>query len=34
VLARKKYRLLAYAYRIFLGGLTASFASVVIQYFT
>lgn len=31
VLARKKYRLLGYAYRIFLAGLTASFVAVVVQ---
>lgn len=33
VLARKKYRLLAYAYRIFLAGLVASFAAFVADYF-
>jgi hypothetical protein len=32
VLERKKYRLLGYAYRIFLVGLTASFAASVVQY--
>ena len=32
VLERKKYRLLGYAYRIFLAGLTASFIAFVIQY--
>jgi len=32
VLARKKYRLLGYAYRIFLAGLTASFAVFAFQY--
>ena len=32
VLQRKKYRLLGYAYRIFLAGLTASFIAIVIQY--
>jgi Family of unknown function (DUF5706) len=32
VLERKKYRLLGYAYRIFLVGLTASFIAFVIQY--
>ena len=32
VLKRKKYRLLGYAYRIFLTGLTASFIAFVIQY--
>jgi hypothetical protein len=32
VLGRKKYRLLAYAYRIFLGGLTASFIALVAGY--
>jgi hypothetical protein len=32
VLARKKYRLLGYAYRIFLAGLTASFLTFVAQY--
>lgn len=32
VLARKKYRLLGYAYRIFLGGLTLSFIAFIIQY--
>jgi hypothetical protein len=34
VLERKKYRLLGYAYRIFLVGLTASFVAFVIQYLT
>ncbi len=34
VLERKKYKLLGYAYRIFLVGLTASFAAFVVQYFT
>ena len=33
VLERKKYRLLGYAYRIFLVGLTASFIAFLIQYF-
>ena len=33
VLARKKYRFLGYAYRIFLVGLTASFIAFIIQYF-
>jgi hypothetical protein len=32
VLARKKYRWLGYAYRIFLAGLTASFIAFVVQY--
>lgn len=32
VLARKKYRLLGYAYRIFLVGLVASFVAFIIQY--
>ena len=32
VLQRKKYRLLGYAYRIFLAGLTGSFIAIVIQY--
>ncbi|HEY9553252.1 Pycsar system effector family protein [Allosphingosinicella sp.] len=32
VLARKKYRLLGYAYRIFLVGLVASFIAFIIQY--
>ena len=32
VLARKKYRLLGYAYRIFLLGLIASFIAFIIQY--
>ncbi|HEY1146323.1 MAG TPA: Pycsar system effector family protein [Allosphingosinicella sp.] len=32
VLARKKYRLLGYAYRIFLVGLTASFVAFIAQY--
>jgi hypothetical protein len=32
VLERKKYRLLGYAYRIFLAGLTASFLTFVVQY--
>jgi len=32
VLERKKYRLLGYAYRIFLAGLTLSFASFLIQF--
>ncbi len=32
VLERKKYRLLGYAYRIFLVGLTASFIAFVVQY--
>lgn len=34
VLKRKKYRLLGYAYRIFLAGLTASFLAFTIQYFS
>lgn len=34
VLARKKYRLLGYAYRIFLVGLTASFAAFLFEYLT
>ena len=33
VLERKKYQLLGYAYRVFLAGLTASFAVFVAQYF-
>jgi hypothetical protein len=33
VLERKKYRLLGYAYRIFLIGLVASFAAFVAEYF-
>jgi hypothetical protein len=33
VLARKKYRMLGYAYRIFLAGLTASFIAFVVQFF-
>ena len=33
VLARKKYRFLGYAYRIFLVGLTASFIAFIVQYF-
>jgi hypothetical protein len=33
VLARKKYRLLGYAYRIFLAGLTASFVAFAVGYF-
>ena len=33
VLERKKYRLLGYAYRIFLAGLVASFAAFVAGYF-
>lgn len=32
VLARKKYRLLGWAYRIFLAGLIASFVAFIIQY--
>ncbi|MDB5684429.1 MAG: hypothetical protein JWM75_2127 [Sphingomonas bacterium] len=32
VLERKKYRLLGYAYRVFLIGLTASFAAALIEY--
>ncbi len=32
VLERKKYRLLGYAYRIFLAGLTASFLAFIVQY--
>jgi hypothetical protein len=34
LLARKKYRLLGYAYRIFLAGLVASFAVAVIDIWT
>ena len=34
VLARKKYRLLGYAYRIFLVGLTASFVAFLVEYFS
>jgi hypothetical protein len=34
VLERKKYRLLGYAYRVFLVGLSASFATFSYQYFT
>ena len=33
VLERKKYRLLGYAYRIFLAGLVASFIAFVAEYF-
>jgi hypothetical protein len=33
VLARKKYRFLGIAYRIFLAGLTASFIAFIVQYF-
>jgi len=33
VLERKKYRLLGYAYRVFLVGLIASFAAFVAEYF-
>lgn len=33
VLERKKYRLLGYAYRVFLIGLIASFAAFVAEYF-
>jgi hypothetical protein len=33
VLERKKYRLLGYAYRIFLAGLTASFIAFITQHF-
>jgi hypothetical protein len=33
VLARKKYRMLGWAYRIFLAGLTASLAAFVVEYF-
>jgi len=33
VLERKKYRLLGYAYRIFLAGLVASFIAFVVDYF-
>jgi hypothetical protein len=33
VLERKKYRLLGYAYRIFLFGLTASFGAFLFDYF-
>lgn len=32
VLERKKYRLLGYAYRIFLAGLTASFIAFIVQF--
>jgi hypothetical protein len=32
VLERKKYRLLGYAYRIFLAGLTASFVAFIVEY--
>lgn len=32
VLERKKYRMLGYAYRIFLGGLTASFIVFIAQF--
>jgi hypothetical protein len=32
VLGRKKYRLLGYAYRIFLAGLTASFIAFLIEF--
>lgn len=32
VLERKKYRLLGYAYRIFLAGLTLSFLAFIVQY--
>ena len=34
VLQTKKYRLLGYAYRIFLVGLVASFTAFVIQHFS
>ena len=34
VLARKKYRYLGIAYRIFLVGLTASFIAFLVEYFT
>jgi hypothetical protein len=33
VLARKKYRFLGFAYRIFLVGLTASFIAFLVEYF-
>ncbi len=33
VLERKKYRLLGYAYRVFLAGLSASFVAFVASYF-
>jgi len=33
VLARKKYRLLGYAYRTFLAGLCLSFAAFILSYF-
>jgi hypothetical protein len=33
VLERKKYRLLGYAYRLFLAGLVASCAAFVVEYF-
>jgi hypothetical protein len=32
VLERKKYRMLGYAYRVFLTGLTASFIAFLAQY--
>ena len=34
VLERKKYRLLGYAYRVFLAGLSASFVVFLAQYFS
>jgi hypothetical protein len=34
VLERKKYRLLGYAYRVFLAGLCASFLAFIGQYLT
>jgi hypothetical protein len=34
VLARKKYRYLGFAYRIFLAGLTVSFVAFLVEYFT
>jgi hypothetical protein len=33
VLQNKKYRMLGYAYRIFLVGLVASFAAFILEYF-
>jgi hypothetical protein len=33
VLARKKYRMLGWAYRLFLAGLTASLVAFVVQAF-
>jgi len=34
VLARKKYRLLGYAYRVLIGGLIASFVAFIIHFFS